>query len=544
MKSRIDWNLDLLPSEYPIQIKNIYYKNYSSERVNFSNWIDELNKDFKNDIDWWLLYPSSRNPNYSNLFHYICILETFNKIKKNKTSIQITTSSEILFNLIKVKNLKNHKVELIKKKDEKRKFYIDFVKSFFFQLYLFFFVRFFVKKRKIKEDIFIHTYPNNKLEKVERLFQFKDKKYLNKYILVPSFLISKNFLFLSKLILKISKNNYVFKEHYLKLFDLIYAFKLIFRVKKFKKKYIKFKNIDFSSLIFSEISNLKNFNTYVIGIMNYKFVEKLKAKEIKIKKSICWYENHELKGWNMGFRKFFPDVKTIGYQGFSPLLPLMNSFPTKNEEKFKVIPEKIIVTSNKYNQILNEFNKDIKITVGPTLVFKDVFKKFKKRTSIKYLVIFNEIKNANIQLLNWLNYISNNGVEISFYIKTPKILDMSMEIEKFKNNKNFKFTDKNLPDLMKKSKYVITGGVGLSSVSLEAISYKCRLLIPVVDPLDRIYFQKLKISKKFYKLFLSKENFLNYFKNNLELREKKISNHDYDNFKKNYFNMGSEKIFF
>ena len=60
----------------------------------------------------------------------------------------------------------------------------------------------------------------------------------------------------------------------------------------------------------------------------------------------------------MGFRKFFPDVKTIGYQGFSPLLPLMNSFPTKNEEKFKVIPEKIIVTSPKYKQVINEFNKN------------------------------------------------------------------------------------------------------------------------------------------------------------------------------------------
>ena len=56
----------------------------------------------------------------------------------------------------------------------------------------------------------------------------------------------------------------------------------------------------------------------------------------------------------------------------------MNSFPTKNEEKFKVIPEKIIVTSNKYKPIVNEFNKDIRITVGPTLVFKDIFKKFKR----------------------------------------------------------------------------------------------------------------------------------------------------------------------
>ena len=111
------------------------------------------------------------------------------------------------------------------------------------------------------------------------------------------------------------------------------------------------------------IINLKNFNTYVIGMLNYKFVQRLIKKEVKIKKTICWYENHELKGWNMGFRKFFPKTKTLGYQGFSPLLPLMNSFPTKNEEKFKVIPEKIIVTSNKYKPIVNEFNKDIRITV-------------------------------------------------------------------------------------------------------------------------------------------------------------------------------------
>ena len=69
--------------------------------------------------------------------------------------------------------------------------------------------------------------------------------------MVPSFLISKNFLFLSKLILKFLKIIMFLKEHYLNLFDLIYAFKLIFRVKNLKK-YIKFKNIDLSSLIFSK----------------------------------------------------------------------------------------------------------------------------------------------------------------------------------------------------------------------------------------------------------------------------------------------------
>ncbi|MBD1150102.1 hypothetical protein IDH12_01765 [Pelagibacterales bacterium SAG-MED29] len=544
MTNQIKWDLDLSPCEYPNQIRDFYYKNCISQRKNFSSWVDDLNKDFKNEVDWWLLFPSSRNPNYSKLYHYICVIETLKQVVKKGQYLQIVTSSKILCDLIKNNNSNKLQVNLIKKTNSNSKFYTHFLKSFSFQLFLFCFVNFFVKKKIIKEQVFIHTYPNNKIEKVERLFQFKEKKYINKYVLVPSFIVSKNFFFLSKLILKISKKNYVFKEHYLKFSDLIYAFKLIFRLKKFNKKYKKFKKLDLSAVIFSEINNFKNFNTYVIGILNFKFVEKLRFKKIKIKKSLCWYESHELKGWNMGFRKYFPQVKTFGYQGFSPLLPLMNSFPTKNEAKFKVIPETIIITSPKYKKVITEFNKNINIKIGPTLVFRDIFKKFRKKHNIKHLVIFNEIKNTNVQILKWLDYICLNGVENFFYIKIPKILNMSKEISKFKQNKKFYFTDQNLPELLKNSKYVITSGVGFSSTSLEAISYKCRLLIPVVDPLDSIYFQKLNISKKFYKLFLKKSDFLNYFQNRRKLREKDISEYEYNNFKSTYFSKGSEKIFF
>ena len=67
MTNQIKWDLDLSPCEYPDQIRDIYYKNCISQRTNFSSWVDDLNKDFKNEVDWWLLFPSSRNPNYSKL---------------------------------------------------------------------------------------------------------------------------------------------------------------------------------------------------------------------------------------------------------------------------------------------------------------------------------------------------------------------------------------------------------------------------------------------------------------------------------------------
>ena len=81
-------------------------------------------------------------------FIIFVFLKLLIKLKKKVTSMQISTSSEILFNLIKVKSLKNHKVELIKKKDEKRKFYTDFVKSFFFNFIYFSLFVFLLKKGK------------------------------------------------------------------------------------------------------------------------------------------------------------------------------------------------------------------------------------------------------------------------------------------------------------------------------------------------------------------------------------------------------------
>ena len=57
----------------------------------------------------------------------------------------------------------------------------------------------------------------------------------------------------------------------------------------------------------------------------------------------------------------------------------MNSFPTKQEQKSKVIPKTFVVISNKYFKILREFNKNVSIKLGPALIFKEIFKKFKKR---------------------------------------------------------------------------------------------------------------------------------------------------------------------
>ena len=46
----------------------------------------------------------------------------------------------------------------------------------------------------------------------------------------------------------------------------------------------------------------------------------------------------------MDLESFFPVADVYGYQGFTNLPQLMNTIPADFEEKFKVIPKKIIVS--------------------------------------------------------------------------------------------------------------------------------------------------------------------------------------------------------
>ena len=68
MRKKISWEIEIPFDEYPDQVKNIYQKNYINLRKEFANWIDKISKNHADNIDWWSLFPSSRNPNFSNIY--------------------------------------------------------------------------------------------------------------------------------------------------------------------------------------------------------------------------------------------------------------------------------------------------------------------------------------------------------------------------------------------------------------------------------------------------------------------------------------------
>ena len=97
-------------------------------------------------------------------------------------------------------------------------------------------------------------------------------------------------------------------------------------------------------------------------MLNFSFARALKNENIQIKKVINWFENQTVdKGWNYGFRKFHPNVQTVGYQGFFYYGQYLNQTPTETEDKAKVIPHKIFVNSKIFVKLRKEFYKKANI---------------------------------------------------------------------------------------------------------------------------------------------------------------------------------------
>ena len=82
------WDTLSQPYDYNILIRNIYFQKKKILRKTYNNWIEKISKPFSSDIDWWVNVIGERNNLNSDLFHYFCILETLNELKKKKIKIE------------------------------------------------------------------------------------------------------------------------------------------------------------------------------------------------------------------------------------------------------------------------------------------------------------------------------------------------------------------------------------------------------------------------------------------------------------------------
>ncbi len=508
IKKHLYWDITLHFSEYPEPIKKQFNKIYFNKRKSFVFWLDRISMNFQEDLDWWVSSPSSRNLYYSDLYKYICVLKTLDKLK-TKYSFSVITDSQA-FKKILIKSFNSNilkvKIKLSKKLISKYFYFFYIIKNillFFLQYSL---IKIIIKKNYIPNNIsLIDTFIIDKKNKEK--FYYGNLKNLaikqNKKVFFLTTIIENNFIKFFNILNSLNKSkDYFLKENYLNYRDLFYCFLYLNRKKKFDINYKKFEKFNLSSLIKEEIFYNRNLFSVFIGLSNYRFFKKMKLKSLNIKKFVNWFENQPFdKGLNYGLRKFYPNAISLGYQGFTDYPEYMNIYPSNAEFKSNVIPKKIVVCGEKYINLRKEFCKKLNIINGPALRAENVHK-FSEKKRIYKVVIFLEGASKKMDrdiVLKFID-ISKSFIDTKFYIKTHPILPINKLEVNIPNN--VKVISGNFSSVAEKTLIAIS--YGNTSATLESLAYGCNLIIPYNNYFDKKNLKNFGVNKDYFKVCSNK----------------------------------------
>ena len=529
LSSDIDvWDTLSQPYDYNILIRNIYFQKKKILRKTYNNWIEKISKPFSSDIDWWVNVIGERNNLNSDLFHYFCILETLNELKKKKIKIKtIKVNSAHLKKIILKKNflVSNIIAEKLIKKN-----FLKILKIILYQIFVFILAKFYKKNVNSEISIIDYFIVGNNLSTKRYYGELEDKiKYENVFF-VPT-IVNTKILDLISLVKNIKyKKNFFLKESLIDISNFFQSITYFTRLKKFNKKYKNIFNYDLSEIVLDELQSLRNYNTIIISLNNYFFFKSLKRKNFKIKTSVNWFENTAVdKGWNFGLNKFFKNVNSYGYQGFTCYKDFLCLDPVKHEVQYKLIPNKIIIIGKKYFKPKIEFYNKLKILQGYAFRFDYLTKQHLKKKNL-ILVCLNLDKKINTDIIN--------TIKQSQFLKNKKIIFKTHPALRINKkdfiNKNYIISKESFEYLIRRSKALITAGS--SSIIIESICNGVPVIVPFKDYMTQFSLEMIDLPKKLYRVSEDKKNFdknLNYFLNKKSILTIKNIN----NIKKNYFNL-------
>ena len=344
-------------------------------------------------------------------------------------------------------------------------------------------------------------------------------------------MIQRNIFQILRIINSIKSSNYIFKEHYLNIIDFLKCFYPRFFHQSLKKKFVNYSKWDLKSVIKEELSELKDYPSMFLARENYYFCKKISQQEIKINKSINWFENQTVdKGWNYGFRKFFPHVRLIGYQGFTHYMQFMNTIPAKHEEKAKIISKEILTIGKAYVKMKKEFFPKLNVKVAPALNYQNIFDKYNKTFTNKILIILSGIKELDKKILDWTFYFLEKNKNQRVMIKAHPILPFENLIE----NENSKYMKQiityegKLNTILKKTHSVICSGP--TSATIESLAFNCYLIIPVLEPCDEENIKNLYIKNFLYSFVYNKYDYNKEIQKVFKKKYKLINNSKIKNF--------------
>lgn len=478
-------------------------------RKRYVDYLVKIGRSNEKNIDWWVLNFVSRNTYLSPFFRNICCLVMLKKrLKEGHVYNEIIVDSLALKKVIERSFQKYHFKVNYKGKSELL-IYLWKIYSYF-KIIIHYFLRWIsgwstcIQRKKLplnKSIILIDTfifknsfdsgfYNNFYYPKLSEYINSNEKELI---FYIPNYYGIKNYrrIFMD---MRKSEEKFLLKEDYLKIKDYIFSLLYPFRIKRMKIEFEEFMGFDFSILIKEEILNSSFSSSSMSGLLNYVFAQRLKERDIKVKKVINWFENQAIDhGFNIGFRKFFPEVDLIGYQGFTLDNNYLSLYPTEQERICAVIPKEIHVIGKGYIDIVRKFCPGLRVKVAPAFRFAGLWNRrthYPDKNNFTILIALPILISMSDEIIS-IVLEAFRSVEIGkyfFQIKPHPTQNVEVLKEKWKGKliSKFDFVTGDINSCVEKANVLISCA---SSVCLETLAKG----IPVIIVANRTGLTQLSI---------------------------------------------------
>lgn len=205
--------------------------------------------------------------------------------------------------------------------------------------------------------------------------------------LLPTYYKVRNYAWLFRT-LRSSSVRFLPKEDLLGISDYAFALTHPFRLLAYTVDRCELESIDVAPLVNEALHESFAASSSFEGLLRYRLAQRMQQAGIRVSAVLDWFENQEMDhGSNAGLRRFLPETRIVGYQGFVVSRHYLCMFPTRDEMRFGLIPHRIAVTGQALVEPVREFCPELDVCVAPALRFSGLWRERKVRSDAGWFTI-------------------------------------------------------------------------------------------------------------------------------------------------------------
>jgi len=277
------------------------------------------------------------------------------------------------------------------------------------------------------------------------------------------------------LLSKKGKQNFLFQESWLTLFDYMQAmYQTMFLPLKIKH-YPKLMGLDISKILIDEVRKDFFSPSLLKAICRFKFVKRISLANIEVCQVVNWHENQGIdKALNLGFHKHYPSIAIKGYQGYIAPSSWTHTVPQPFELVNQLLPDNLYVLSSKRKKEVLSNCPELSVGLAssfrfsylPNIARNSASMKIRATILIALPIDINESKGI---LSSCAELHSLTNQEVIILVKQhPTCSKDKFEKLVFEfRESEFKIVDDNMPKLLERISLLISSA---SSTCAEAVS--------------------------------------------------------------------------